>query len=371
MDNILNFIKNILNNNGRGWTIGKIIKTTILVIVALFALSVILAMFKWAFGIDSDGAHKSEVAAIQKIFDEPEMMLSYIENKVSGANSRSFSEGIAIGSPLTRSVKMMAPEMDIMPIPPLGPTGKNAEDYETREYSATFEKNNIDKTCKKFEDLKPLDYVVFENASKNDTYCSYRFKVELEHEKEIISLIESLDPKDFNANTFTIERSITNNENEIKILKKKLEMLDALLENAQTKYAALRNTGDTTALVQAINNEINLIERITNQKLNVQAQIDRLTNSTGIQKERIDYSQFSISVQERKFINLTQIGESWKIALERFINEISNALQQLTIGLLLFVIKLAKFVIFLSVTVLAVTTTAKFLWKIIKRIWSK
>ncbi len=369
MDNILNFIKKILNNNGRGWTIGKIIKTTILIIVALFALSIILAMFKWTFGIDDKTSHDlTKETTLKEVFNDPSKLLNYA-NKVVNTSPVSTDNFNNITNLNIRNTKMITPEIGIMPIPPLEPASKNAEDYETREYSATFEKSNMDKTCKKFEDLKPLDYVVFENASKNDTYCSYRFKVELEHEKEIISLIESLSPKDFNANTFTIERNITNNENEIKILKKKLEMLDALLENAQAKYSALRNTGDATALVQAINNEINLIERITNQKLNVQAQIDRLTNSTGVQKERIDYSQFNITINQRKVIDFASIGENWRYAFEKFIIEVNLAMQDLTIGLFMFIFTLFKFVLYIAISVLVFAISSRILWRWIRKIW--
>ncbi len=362
-------LQNTFNNNGRGITIGKIIKLVILAVVAMLALSIVLAMFKWVFNIE-DNDYKRNSIDMQQMFDDPVMMLGFADDIVGQTfTDGDYGGGMAISNSMVRS-KMMAPELDIMPMPYISESAsKNAEDFETREYRATYEENNIDKTCKKFEDLKPLEYVVFSNANKSETYCNYTFKVESDREQEVILLIESLGPQDFNASTYTLERSITNNSNEIDILEKKIDMLDSLLSSAQSKYAALRTTGNASVLVQAINNEINLIERITTQKLNVQSQIDRLTNSKGVQEERVDYSQFNISVSEWKFIDLGSIGESWKFAFERFISEVSGAVQDLTIGLVLFVVKLAKFVIFLGVGILAVVAAAKFLWSMIKKIW--
>jgi hypothetical protein len=353
-NDIRKIVKNTLNNKNKGITIGSIIKFTILAIVAMFAVSILLTVFKWTFGITGNLLEQGGVSKlnIENILEQPEMVVDYADSVIQG--------------------KMMAPSIgvDIIPVPSLGLASKDAEDYETREYSASYEKRNIDKICTEFEALKPLQYVVFINANRSESYCGYNFKVEVEKEQEIISMIESLNPKDFNANTYTIERNITNSNNEIEILEKKLEMLDSLLENAQTKYAALRNTGDANALVQAVNNEINLIERITNQKLNVQAQIDRLTNNKGSQEERIDYSQFNISISERKLIDLSSISADWRYAFERFVASISTALQDLTIGLIEFLFKLIKFVLYIGIGVITLTITAKILWRFVRRIWS-
>jgi len=379
--NFKNLIQKALSNNGQGWTVGKIIKTTVLVVVALLALSIVLAMFKWVFGIGGDSYGYNNGMGLKQMFEEPEMMLDYADEMMGGGFDKEFDNdfggGIASIKVKARSMgkRMMAPMNNIaisesMPYPmPSEPASKDAEDFETREYSARYERRNINKVCNEFENLKPLDYVVFENATQNDEYCNYRFKVEQGRENEIITMIKALEPKDFDAHTFTLERNITNNNNEVAILEKKKAMLDDLLKNAQAKYAKLQNTSNTNALVQAINNEINLIERITNQKLNVQSRIDRLTNSTGVQKERIDYSQFNISVSERKFINWDNIGEQWKYAFERFISGISKIVQELTIGLVVFVLGLVKFIVFLSVGIVAIVATAKFLWNIARKIW--
>ncbi len=371
MNNINLFIKRILDNHGRGWSIGKIVKTVLIIVVALFALYIVLAMFKWVFGIGGNDYHYSNGMDLQQVFSEPEMLLDYADEMIGGGLTDKFNIGF-VGTQ-ARSAKMMAPTSvsvyDVMPTQLTEHISKDAEDFETRSYSANYEERNISKVCNEIESLKPLEYVIFSNANKNDTYCNYTFKVEVEKEDEIITLIKSLNPKSFNASTFTLERIITNNNNEVEILEKKLKMLDSLLTSAQAKYASLRNTGNATALVQAINNEINLIERITNQKLNVQSQIDRLTNSTGVQTERINYSQFNVSVSERKFINWSNIGEQWKFAFERFISGISEVIQDLTIGLVMFVLGLVKFIMFLSVGVVAIVATSKFLWSIVRKIW--
>ncbi len=364
IESIKNLIKRTVDNRGKGITIGSIIKLTIIAVVALVALSIIIAMFKWVFDIDDDHREKYERYDMRSV--EHGRTVNYIKSAM-GSTIRDIEESIDINGGLSMNQNKIL-QLGVMP-EPIEQISKDAEDFETREYTASYEENNVDKTCQKFEELKPLDYIIFANANKNEGYCNYRFKVELDREQEVITLIESLDPKYFNARTFTLERSITNNTNEIKILEKKINMLDSLLKSAQAKYAALRTSGDTGALVQAINNEINLIERITSQKLSVQSQIDRLINSTGIQEERIDYSQFNITVNERKFINWSNIGEQWKYAFERFVTGISEAVQGLTIGLVMFVLILVKIVLFVGVGVITLTMTTKILWRAVRKIW--
>ncbi len=385
MDNINTFIRKALTNNGKGWTVGSIIKTAVLVVVALFALSIVLAMFKWVFGIGGgNGDYGRNNIGIRQMMEEPEMMIEYAEDMMDGNFSMNRGYATAGGyggsdtdeasySSYSQSAKMVAPSgipmADITSSYAPEPASRDAEDYETREYTARYEERDISAVCNEFEALKPLEYVVFENATQSDEYCNYRFKVEVENEDEVIALIKTLDPKSFNESTFTLERTITNNNNEVEILQKKVIMLDTLLTNARTKYAALRTSGNAEALVQAINNEINLIERVTNQKLTVQSRIDRLTNSTGVQEERIDYSQFNVSVSERKLINWDNISDNWKYALERFIANVSEMVQDLTIGLVMFVLGLVKFIIYISVVVVATVTTARFLWAMSRRIW--
>src|SRR3989339_566326 len=54
--------------------------------------------------------------------------------------------------------------------------------------------------------LKPREDVIFENASEYEKNCNYSFKVKRDSVKEILSIIESLDPKELNENTYTIKR---------------------------------------------------------------------------------------------------------------------------------------------------------------------
>ncbi len=366
MNQIKDIIKRALTNNGKGWTIFSIIKITILIIVALFALSIILAMFKWVFNIDDYKEYHTELG---QIFNNPELILGDMGKMMDSHTGG--KGGVSETEMFHRSISMPRPLPIHIPPPFIETVSRLAESYETRDYSVSYQKRNIENICNTFNELKPLEYVVFQNSNISDTSCNFRFKVEVEREEEIIAIIKSLDPKDFNVNTFTLERTITNNRNEIAILERKIKMLDSLLERAQDKYTALRNTDNATALVQAINNEINLIERVTNQKLSAQSRIDRLTNRNITQEERVDYSQFNISISEKKFIDWSGIGDQWKFAFEKFVSSLSESVQGLSIGLIMFIFNLAKFVIFLSLVVVTVVATTKFLWIISKRIWKR
>src|SRR3989339_753836 len=84
--------------------------------------------------------------------------------------------------------------------------------------------------------LKPREDVIFENASEYEKNCNYSFKVKRDSVKEILSIIESLDPKELNENTYTIKRLIEDYTSELEILQKKLNSIEETLNNAINAY---------------------------------------------------------------------------------------------------------------------------------------
>jgi len=94
------------------------------------------------------------------------------------------------------------------PIPPYpgGSIGDNAEEFEVTEYFATIETRTLGRICQTVSGLKTKDYVIFENSSEYDKGCSYTYKVRHENVGEILGVLESLNPKELNENTYTIQK---------------------------------------------------------------------------------------------------------------------------------------------------------------------
>lgn len=259
----------------------------------------------------------------------------------------------------------------IMPPETLGTTGSDAENYEVVNYNGSIETANISKTCQAVADLKAKDYVVFENSNESDTYCTYTFKVAKDHVAEVKSLIESLDPKELSENKYTIKNQIEDFTSETDILKKKAEVIDQTLKNAMAGYDEITviasRAQDAGALAKVIDSKIQTIGRLTQERLLINEQLDRLTRSKAQQLDRLEYTYFTVHVYENKYFDSETLKDSWKQAVREFFRDLNNIAQDLTIGLVTLAVMALQFILYLFIAVIV----AKYVWRGTKYIWNK
>ncbi|MBU4480379.1 hypothetical protein KKG48_02980 [Patescibacteria group bacterium] len=265
------------------------------------------------------------------------------------------------------SIRNLVPEMDMG-----GSVGiYNEEDFEVTEYSSSIKTRNLDETCSKIEDLKSLDYVVFENSNKNDRNCSYFFKVKNEKSDEVLGVIKDLKPETLQTNKYTLKNVIDDYTNEIDILSKKLESVERTLTEAQTAYdqitvLATKNQ-DVESLAKIIDSKIQLIERLTKERMDTKEAIDRLNRSKGEQIDRVDFTFFSVSIYDVIIFDYKQIKDSWVSELRQFVDEFNSVIQNVTVGLATYLLRLIQIIIYLFIALLVI----KYGWRLIKIIWRK
>jgi len=254
---------------------------------------------------------------------------------------------------------------------PGGTIGGDAEDFEVTEYNATIETRDRDTACVVITDLKKFQYVVFENANEYDKGCNFTFKVEHAYVAELLAVIEDLNPKDISENVYTIQRQIENVTSEAEILQNKLDSINQTLKDALSAYDEVTElatrTQDVSSLTKIIDSKIDIISRLTQERINISAQLERLERSKAQQLDRLVYTYFNVSVYENKFVDGTTIKESWKRAVQGAVSDINRAIQDISVNLLAFLFTLIQYVIYLFIIVF----TAKYLWKAVKGIWNR
>ena len=156
---------------------------------------------------------------------------------------------------------------------------------------------------------------------------------------------------------------------EIEILTKKLASVEKTLTDAQSAYdqvtvLATRNQ-DVASLAKIIESKIQLIERLTQERLNTKERIDRLNQSKAEQIDRVDYTLFSVSVYDIVIFDLKQIKNSWVYELKQFVNEFNSMIQNITVGLGTYLFQLIQIIIYLFIALFVV----KYGWKAVKKIW--
>jgi hypothetical protein len=260
---------------------------------------------------------------------------------------------------------------NIAPMPPQGTTGNTAEDFEVTDYNAMIETRNKQDVCSRIASLKSLKHVIFEYAQESDKTCNFTFKVEHARVAEILAVIKNLDPKDLSENTRTIKSEIDDFTSQTEILEKKRASIDETLKNALTAYdqitALAVKTQDASSLAKIIDSKVQLIERMTQERININQQLDYLTKAKADQMDRLDYTYFNVNVYENKFVDGQNIKDSWKAAVKNFFYNINRALQDATLNLVTFVLITIPYIIYALLMVVVI----KYGWRWVKKIWYK
>lgn len=260
---------------------------------------------------------------------------------------------------------------NIVPPQPGSPAGESAEEFEVTDYNAAIETRKLAETCGLISALKSKDYIIFENANEYDKGCAYAFKVKNENVAEVLALIESLDPENLSANTYTIKRQIDDYTSELEVLEKKRASIDETLANAVSAYdkvtALATSARDVESLAKIIDSKINLIERLSQERIKINEQLDRLARAKADQLDRLAYTFFGVSIYENKYIDGQEIKDSWKAAIKQFVRDVNDILQDVTINLVDIALRVAQFVLYFFILLLA----AKYGWRAAKYLWTR
>lgn len=354
------------------WSLKSVIRVAVASIVIVVTLAIVLGVISSVArnifgysGINDYGRYDNESSFVEEFVGGIGGSLGF--EGVSNSKAGFATRGLAVSQDNAVSESSF--------LPPVFPEegGGDAEDYERRNYNARYETRRFEETCSAISDLKPLEYVVFNNSSKSENWCNYAFRVEVEFEDDIVAQLKDLSPRDFDINTSTIERSIEYSDSELVMQKRRLESTQETLNQAETAFnnliARATREGDTKTLSDVINNKISTIDRLTQQLLNTQERIDRLTKGRGDQLEQIEYANFNVSVSKTTFFDGQRFSDEWKERTQKLFLKVNTTLLALTVGLITFVLGAVEFVVFATIVVVGITIFAKIMWVVIKRIW--
>ncbi|MFA5831187.1 MAG: hypothetical protein WC878_05150 [Candidatus Paceibacterota bacterium] len=247
--------------------------------------------------------------------------------------------------------------------------GGTEEDFEITDYSATIRTWNLENTCDSFDSLKKKTEVIFTNARRYEHGCSYSFKVEKAHAEEILAFIKEMKPETLNENVQTIKSTIEYYDSEETILKKKLELVEATLLDAQNAYTGVQTlatqTKDIYNLSKIIESKIQLIGQLTTERLNTKTQLDRISQEKIKQLDSLQYTFFNVSVSEIVFIDGKAAKNSWIDASSELARTFNDTVRGITVELLTFALQALRIAIY----ALIVIVIAEYGWLLLKRIW--
>lgn len=261
-------------------------------------------------------------------------------------------------------------EGSIMPPVPEYVPGNDAEAYEVKDYNATIETRNLEEDCSTVRALMEREEVIFQNKNQYEQGCSYSFKVEKESVEEVLTILESLDPKDLSENSYTIKREVADYTSEIEILEKKLATLDQTLTDSLASYDALSSQatarGDVATLAQITDSKITLVERLTITRIDTVAQLDRLARAKADSLDRLVYTNFYVHIYENTFVNGEEIKTSWVEAVKELVRDINTFAQEVSLGFVALLFMVVKYSLY-GVVLLFV---ARFAYSFARKVWT-
>ncbi|MBU0578149.1 hypothetical protein KJ742_05680 [Patescibacteria group bacterium] len=331
------------------WSAKSIAKIIGMIILGIVAITVVIALISFS---------------IKTIFNTT----SYRDGYYGGGYDYDYAMEEAS---FAKGGAMMLSSMDYFPpIPEPGySTGSDAEDYEVKEYYGTVNTRKLDETCETISNLKALDYVIFESSDKNQDACYYRFKVEKAYGDEIAAIVESLKPETFNASVESIKGTIEEYEDELDILTKKLSSIEETLEEAQNAYDEISvlatRQNDAETLAKIIDSKLELIERLSNEKLYVKEQIDRYNDSKAEQLDRLNYTFFNINIYKDLIFDWKDIKDSWKYEAKLLVDNVNEVFQGITLHLATYLVRFAQVVLYLLISLFLL----KLVWIGVKYVW--
>lgn len=250
-------------------------------------------------------------------------------------------------------------------------TGDDAEEFEVTQYSVLIKTRQLSEACAAVTALKVRPEVIFESAGEYNQSCNYIFKVKKDRVSEILNLVRELNPRELSENTYTIKSLVDDFTSEIDILKNKLAAVDETLEKAVSAYDDVSELAvkvrDVASLSKIIDSRINIIDRLTQERISINSRLERLGRLKAQQLDQLEYTYFNVSVVEDKFIDGIGLGDSWKAAAKELVRNVNQVAQAITINLVALLFLVLQYAIYLLILLIVV----KYGWQLAKHIWQK
>jgi hypothetical protein len=260
------------------------------------------------------------------------------------------------------------------PMPGSGGTGTyTEEEYETRNYSAHIRTHAYDEACATIESWKPLPHIMFEQANRGDTYCSYRLKAERDSVSAVLAELVKLNPRDLTEQTEIVKKQLLEYTSTLDVLQKREALLAKTLDDVSSAYDELvalsKNAKDVETLAKVIDGKLVYIERLSQQRLQVASEIDAIARQKAELSDRIEYVYFDVSIEKLEYVNGDELKDSWTYAVRAFVSNFNQTLQDITFGMLALMLWLVQFLLQAVLLFVVVLVVAKYGWRETKKFW--
>lgn len=254
------------------------------------------------------------------------------------------------------------PPLDTVYVPGL-------EDYETTDYNVSGRLSDLSSACSVLGTLKARDDVHFKRLSQNKNNCSAYFFVEEASTADVVTQLGSIKGVDISSLTESVTRRRTEIKNQTTIVQEQLNSVERTLDEAKVQYDYIaevaRESTDAAALTEAIRDKLQIIDDLTERRIMLTSQLQQL-NQQGVDlEERIGMVAFNVSLTRTFVVDSDRFTREWEAAWRELRDQFTSVLIGVTAYLGIFLL----WVVQLTVYGLILVVLARFLWKLVRKIW--
>lgn len=286
-------------------------------------------------------------------------------------SQNSTSEGRAIMTDDTAG-KMIAGEQNYYPPEP-APSEYTAdlESFETTSYSVTARTRDFDPLCAELENLKADEAIHFKYLNTAINNCRATFYVEESKVDATIDIFSSFAGIEISRNTESVTRHRQQLQSQTEILQQQLASVQRSLTSAEIQFDELadfaRQSKDAASLSEAIRYKLQNIDTLTQRKINLTNQLNRLYQQAADLKDRLDVVQFDVSINRSYPIYSERDSQKWESAWEELKDAYTDTLINLSAFFGVFLLWGVQTVIYLLVSIVIL----RGLWKFVKLLWNR
>lgn len=260
------------------------------------------------------------------------------------------------------------------PLPNPSPTPienytSNLERYETTQYNVKARTKQFDELCNAVKQLKADNEINFKQITESLNNCQANFFVSKNKTEAVLATLNSYSGVEINLNTESVTRYRSQLQSQTNILQQQLSSIERSLNAAETQFSEIaelaKNQKDVATLSQTIREKINMVEMLTQQKINLTNQLDNIYRQSAELEERIDVVEFYVNVNRSYPIFLNKDSKKWETAKENLKDTFTDTMIGLTTTFVTFLLWILR----LSIYLLVVLIVVRGVWKFINVIW--
>ncbi|MCA9356974.1 hypothetical protein H6784_03930 [Candidatus Nomurabacteria bacterium] len=293
-----------------------------------------------------------------------------IDNYSYGLSAPMVSNGVG-GGQMERS--MVAADSEFyapspMPMPDVSFT-PDLEKYETSRYDITARTKQFDELCSAVKNLKSSTDIHFKQINESLNNCQATFYVAESKTESVLSTFSAFRGVEVNRNTESVTRHRAQLQSQTDILRQQLSSVESSLSKVETQFDEIaefsRTQKDASTLAQAIREKLNMVDSLTQRKINLTNQLNNLYQQSAELEERIDVVEFYVSVYRSYPIYLNKESQKWEKAWEGLKETYTDTLIGLTAFFGIFILWVLRIAVYLLVVIVVV----RGIWKVVKLVW--